>query len=140
MDLVIDTNVIIYAEKSLGPYQFYKVKEYENIYLTSITVSELLVGVMRSKNEINRLKRADFVESLLDSIPIYGFTTEVAMVHARLFAALQEKGEMIGAHDLMTAAIAISNDCGVMTNNYREFERVDGLEVVRFEYSESAFE
>jgi predicted nucleic acid-binding protein len=37
---------------------------------------------------------------------------------------------MIGAHDLIIAATALSHGCAVLTTNAAEFARVPGLEVL----------
>jgi tRNA(fMet)-specific endonuclease VapC len=54
---------------------------------------------------------------------------EVARVHAELWATLQSRGEMIGAHDLLIAATARALNYGVVTLNVDEFQRVPGLNV-----------
>lgn len=58
------------------------------------------------------------------------FTMETARIHAGLFAALRQQGQIIGAHDLIIAATAIHHDCAVFTANATEFARVPGLDVV----------
>ena len=68
----------------------------------------------------------------LCSILILSFETEEARVHAGLFAFLAKKGKMIGAHDLIIAATAIVHNCAVLTENFKEFERVPGLETLSF--------
>jgi tRNA(fMet)-specific endonuclease VapC len=40
---------------------------------------------------------------------------------------------MIGPNDLMIAAIAIANKSILITHNTREFQRVNGLEIVDWE-------
>lgn len=42
-------------------------------------------------------------------------------------AALERKGETVGAHDLIIAATAISLDYTVFTANVRDFEKIEGL-------------
>jgi predicted nucleic acid-binding protein len=40
--------------------------------------------------------------------------------------------ELIGAYDLIIAATALAYDCSLLTENNREFDRVPGLDVLRF--------
>lgn len=70
------------------------------------------------------------VEAILAHVPILDFTTQTARVHAGLFAALSQRGEMIGAHDLLIATTALTHSCAVLTTNVAEFSRVPGLDVV----------
>jgi len=68
----------------------------------------------------------------LAKIPVWGFETEEARVHAGLFAFLAKQGKMIGAHDLIIAATAVVHNCAVLTENFKEFEKVPGLETISF--------
>lgn len=67
--------------------------------ISVITASELLVGVHRANTPSRRERRSAFVEAILSRVPILEFTTEVARLHAELFASLSKQGLMIGAHD-----------------------------------------
>jgi len=53
-----------------------------------------------------------------------------ARCHARLWADLELRGQMIGAHDLQIAAAALAFGHDLGTLNVREFQRVTGLRVV----------
>ncbi len=132
MGLILDTNVFIHAERSASPIDFSKWESYGDVYISSITASELLVGVHYAKDEAKRIRRSAFVESILAKISVLGFETEEARVHAGLFASLAKQGKMIGAHDLIIAATAIAHNCAVLTENTKEFERVQDLETVSF--------
>lgn len=131
MGLIIDTCILIQAERAKGSIDFNQWQEYEDAYLSAITVSELLIGVHRASTEARRLKRSAFVESIINEIPVLNFTIEIARIHAELCAYLMEQGQLIGAHDLIIAATALAHDCVLLTNNHREFNRVPGLNVIR---------
>ena len=79
------------------------------------------------------VERLAFVEGLLKLLPVFEFTAETARVHAEIHASLRQRGALIGAHDLIVAATAMEHGCAVMTGNYREFNRVPGLEVIALE-------
>jgi predicted nucleic acid-binding protein len=132
MGLMLDTNVFIYSERSGSPIDFSKWEEYGNVYISSVTVSELLVGVHYANSDARKARRSAFVESVLAKIPVLSFNTEEARVHAGLFAILAKQGQMIGAHDLIIAATAIVRNCAVLTENIKEFEKVPGLETISF--------
>ena len=132
MGLMLDTNVFIYSERSGNPIDFSKWEEYGDVYISSVTVSELLVGVHYANSDARKTRRSAFVESVLAKIPVLSFNTEEARVHAGLFAILTKQGQIIGAHDLIIAATAIFHNCAVLTENIKEFERVPGLEAISF--------
>ena len=132
MGLMLDTNVFIYSERSGNPIDFSKWEEYGDVYISSITVSELLVGVHYANSDARKTRRSAFVESVLAKISILSFNTQEARVHAGLFATLARQGQIIGAHDLIIASTAIVHNCAVLTENIKEFEKVPGLETISF--------
>lgn len=101
----------------------------EDSAVASITVSELLVGVYRSAPSRRRQQREAFVEGIVDRWPVLSLDVQVARVHARLGSELQQRGQRIGAHDLIIAATALAHDRALLTHNVREFQRVPGLTV-----------
>jgi predicted nucleic acid-binding protein len=132
MGLILDTSLFVFSERSDQSIDFSKWEEYGDAYISSITVSELLVGVYYANTDEKRIRRSAFVESVLSKIPVLSFDTEASRVHAGLFAALSKQGRMIGDHDLIIAASAIAHNCAVLTVNMKEFERVPGLEAISF--------
>jgi predicted nucleic acid-binding protein len=56
----------------------------------------------------------------------------VARHHARIWSDLQRHGLVIGAHDLIIAATALTHGLVVLTGNVRVFGRVEGLAVRQF--------
>jgi tRNA(fMet)-specific endonuclease VapC len=97
--------------------------------ISVITVSELLHGAQRGSAE-QRARRRAFVEHLLAGFEALPITEPVARVHAEIWAALADRGDHIGAHDLCIAATALLHGLGVATRNEAEFRRVAGLRVV----------
>jgi predicted nucleic acid-binding protein len=132
MGLMLDTNVFIYAERSGNVIDFSSWEKYGEVYISAITVSELLVGVHYADRDARKMRRSAFVESLLAQMPVLNFNTEAARVHAGLFATLAKQGQMIGDHHLIIAATAIVNNCAVLTDNIKEFARVPGLDSISF--------
>jgi predicted nucleic acid-binding protein len=132
MGLMLDTNVFIYSERSGNAIDFSQWEDYGDVYISAITVSELLVGVSYADSDARKVRRSAFVEYILAALPVLGFNAKEARVHAGLFATLSKQGQMIGAHDLIIAATAIVHNCAVLTENMKEFERVPGLETLSF--------
>ncbi len=54
----------------------------------------------------------------------------VAREHARIWAGLAEQGEIIGPYDLIIAATAVAHKSPLATLNFREFQKVEGLDVL----------
>lgn len=73
--------------------------------------------------------RREFIEQFALALPVFDFTMNVALQHARLRAIQRQKGKMISAHDLIIAATAMSLGWAVLTLNGTEFRQVEGLGV-----------
>lgn len=132
MALVIDTNVLISVERGRRlPEALEGRRLDEPVFIAAITASELLHGVYRADSEDRRNARRAFVERVLAAVNILPFDLTAARAHARIWADLRRRGQPIGAHDLLIAAIAIANELPLVTENQAEFERVEGLELVR---------
>lgn len=132
MGLILDSSVLIHLERRRAPADFSRWEQHGDAYLSAVTASELLVGVHRADTEARRARRSAFVEAILARIPLLPFDAAAARMHARIYATLAREGRLIGAHDLLIAATALSNGFPVLTGNVDEFERVVGLEVLRF--------
>jgi tRNA(fMet)-specific endonuclease VapC len=130
MGMIFDTTEIIRLERNAGLLrELASAAGDEPFGISIITVSELLHGVERAKTDAIRLKRHAFVESVFEHFPLLPFDMPAARVHARIWAHLEGRGEMIGAHDLIIAATALALDYEVVTSNSADFERVPGLRV-----------
>jgi tRNA(fMet)-specific endonuclease VapC len=127
--LLIDTDLLIDAERGVGTAAVETVLGDEERAISVITVSELLHGVHRATGA-RRARRSAFVEHLLAGIRAIPITEPVARVHAEVWAQQAARGQVIGAHDLWIAATALAHGLGVGTRNAADFERVPGLRVV----------
>ena len=92
-------------------------------------MSELLHGVHRARGA-RRNRRKAFVEHILAGLEPVPITEPVARVHAEVWANLEQRGDVLGAHDLWIAATALAHGFGIVTRNTRDFDRVPGLRVV----------
>lgn len=132
MGLIVDSNVFIESERRQSSVDLSSWNDRGPVFLSAITVSELLVGVHRANTPERKARRSAFVEAILAAIPILPVDEQTARVHAEQFADLVSRGQMIGAHDLWIAATAIAHDHAVLTANVAEFSHVPGLEVLPF--------
>jgi tRNA(fMet)-specific endonuclease VapC len=67
------------------------------------------------------------VRSVLGALEILPFETPAEIIYGDLRAQLEAAGKLIGGNDILIAAHAISLGHTIVTDNEREFSRVDGL-------------
>lgn len=132
MGLMVDTNVFIRFEKSGQSVDFSSWESSQKVYISVVTVSELLMGVHRANTEERRRRRSAFVEAVISGVGVLDFTVASARVHAEIYSELAKKGQLIGAHDFIIAATARRHDLSLLTDNIQEFSRVPGLRVIPF--------
>jgi len=134
MGIIFDTSVLIVIERGL--YHLDKVingREKEAFGISVITVSELLQGVHRADSEKRRLRREAYVEKVIELFPIYPFDLGAARIYARVWAYLAKKGVSIGSHDLMIASTCISLGFSVLTSDIRDYGKIEGLTIEKYE-------
>ena len=69
------------------------------------------------------------LNALAEIVEICSFDQHAAVVYGDVRSRLEKLGEVIGPHDMLIAAHALSLDRTLITNNEREFKRVEGLKV-----------
>ncbi len=131
MRYMLDTNICIYAIKKDPTKVFEELKKHEpeEICISAITYAELIYGVENSAlAERNRIALAFF----LANIEIMDFDSYAADEYGKICANLKKQGKMIGPMDTLIAGHAKALGCTLVTNNVREFKRVDYLELVNW--------
>jgi tRNA(fMet)-specific endonuclease VapC len=93
---------------------------------TSIVVAaELRYGA--TKKNSSRLTAQ--LEAVLGAIDVLALESPVDTVYGELRARLERSGQSIGANDLLIAAHALALGHTVVTDNEREFSRIEDLRV-----------
>lgn len=95
-----------------------------DVCISAITKSELMYGVEVSPQEPRDRAALD---AYLKHVETLDYPDEAARHYGQIRAALKVSGRMIGAHDLFVAAHARCLGLTLVTNNMREFGRVEGL-------------
>ena len=123
---MLDTTICVYLinKKHLGLAQKIAEVPIEKICISTITQAELEFGVAKSQNSA---KNAQALMKFLSTISVIDFDTQAAETYGEIRADLQRKGSVIGHMDMLIAAHAKSKGFVIVTNNVREFERVEGL-------------
>ncbi len=128
MIYMLDTNIcsFIIREKPITVKEKLKsIDTNHRVVLSSIVASELLYGAYKKESQ----KLIDIVKTFIDFFEILPFDLNAAEEYGKLRAELERKGLIIGAYDLQIAAHAKSINAVLVTNNTREFERIEGLKI-----------
>jgi tRNA(fMet)-specific endonuclease VapC len=118
-------------------YQYYPsiLKKLENRFrkhrpdefaVSSITIGELIYGVCKS---LQKDKNLQAILEILSPFKVIDFDSNDGWHYGEIRAGLDAKGRTIGGNDIMIAAQAKRRGLIVITNNTREYQRVDGLTV-----------
>ena len=81
---------------------------------------------------LRRVSEFDLLAQLLtvlDAFEILPFETPAEVTYGDLRARLEAAGKPIGGNDMLIAAHAVSLGHTIVTDNEREFSRIDGLPV-----------
>jgi tRNA(fMet)-specific endonuclease VapC len=128
--VILDTSVLIAFERDAVDLDtFIHGRSREAFGVSVITASELLHGVYRADTAKRRIKRAAYVEKVLDQITVYPFDLAAARIYGELWARLQKQGVQVGAHDTMIASTALSLGYSVATLDLRDYRRIEGLAI-----------
>lgn len=121
---LVDTNVIIRFFK--GQTELFNLfDDVGNIYVSSVTVGELLYGAeLSSKKDFNSQTYKGFCEQL----NIINIDLNIADRYASIKADLKSKGKPIPENDIWIAATAIENELTLITAD-SDFDYVSNLQV-----------
>jgi len=124
---LIDSDILIYFLKGKKEVvQRVSKIPIDNLYISRINYTELMFGAYNSTKITQNLK---VIEPFLESFEVLEFTQVSSLIFAKEKARLKKNGNIIADMDLMIASIAIENDCTLISNNIKHFERVQNLEL-----------
>ena len=128
MKYLLDTNTCIYIINKKPPLVVKRIrsKRPEDVAVSTVTIAELEYGVYRSREiDQNRIALLEF----LVPFTILDFDQSAAATYGSIRASLESIGTPIGPMDILIAAQATSQSLILVTNNEREFRRVEGLQI-----------
>ena len=128
MRYMLDTNICIYTikHKPETVIRNFLLHNPEEMCISAITYAELMHGVEKSAAaEKNRIALSLF----LSPLSVLDFSASAAAESGKIRAALELRGRPIGPMDLLIAGHAKSEKLILVTNNTKEFLRVEGLAV-----------
>ncbi len=97
----------------------------EMLNTSIIVASEMRYGIEKKNSHI----LTDRVNILLQTIHVLPFDIDADRFYGKIRVSLEQQGKMIGANDLLIAAHALSINAILVTDNIREFQRIDGLKI-----------
>ncbi len=125
---LLDTDICIYIAKN-RPQQVRKRMEQcdaGDLAMSVITCGELYLGAQKSVRQIEAFRT---LRQLTDAIAVLDLDESVSRNYGLIRAKLERQGTIIGANDLWIAAHAKTKDLILVTNNTREYTRIEHLTV-----------
>ena len=126
--VLADTNVISYTMRGgrLAELYAHHLKG-KLVAISFITVGELYYGAEKARwGRDRRLK----LETALRNFLVIPYDHEVAKTYGRIVAKRERAGRPISSPDAWIAACAVRHGIPLITHNSRDFEQVEGLNVI----------
>jgi tRNA(fMet)-specific endonuclease VapC len=123
---LLDTNICIYIVNKRPQNIIQRIEQYNpgEIKISAISIAEMEYGASKSKKrEENRQALIDFISNF-EIIP---FELKDAEIYGIIRAELERSGKIIGAYDMQLAAQTLSRNYVFVTNNIKEFGRIQKL-------------
>ena len=128
MKFLLDTNVWIDFLNGRFPSVTRRISDTDptELRLSSIVSAELRYGAEKSQQPETNHKKLDL---LFSEVGILEFDEEAARVFGVIRKTLEAQGLPIGPFDMLIAAHAKSRNLILVSDNTREFSRVDGIQL-----------
>ncbi len=124
---LLDTDICIIALKKRNRKLLETLKAHDGrMAISDVSVYELYYGAEGYEEPQARIT---IVEDFVSRLEVLAFDSKAARHAGNIRSVLEQRGEVIGAYDLMIAGIARSQGLVLATRNLREFSRVQGLRV-----------
>ena len=122
----LDTNTIIaYLNGDRAVAE--KIKQHlPHIAVSALVVGELLYG---ARNSQRRERNLDNVYQFLRVVQVIDFDLASAEQYSHIRVSLRKKGRPSGANDMIIAAIALAHNAVLVTDNTKDFEHIDKLDL-----------
>ena len=127
MQYLLDTSIcVFFLRGKLNLDEIIKEKGRESCYISEITVIELRYGAENSDNPAKAHKSLDDFINGLSIVPIFGCINRYAEEKVRL----RKIGKpMHDEFDLLIGVTAIENELTLVTDNVKDFERLNGIKI-----------
>jgi len=121
----VDTDVVIdfFNGVSPGAGVMLKLISRQEVALTSISVFELYAG-------IEGKRRLSQIETLIQGVTILPLDVIEAVIAGKIYTQLKSKGQLVGTHDILIAAICVANTVPLYTKNVAHFSKIEDIQVL----------
>lgn len=125
---LLDTNSCIYIAKHNPPEVRRHFSEHpaSHLAMSVITLGELRYGAEKSKS---REKAVMVLSTLIQAIQVLDMPGKAGEYYGQVRAGLEKQGKIIGNNDLWISAHALASGLILITNNVREFSRIENLQI-----------
>ena len=100
-------------------------ESHDCLFISRVTVFEVLNG-LKAKDAEKQLER---FRAFLEANQIKEVTEASIEISSDVYAKLRKAGKHSGHNDLLIAGIAMSNNLVLVTNNTKDFENIESLEL-----------
>ncbi len=126
--IILDTDVVIDFFTGIFPEAegVLKLISQEEAALTAISVFELYAGVEGKR-------RLDQIETFIRDLTILPLDVIEAALAGKIFTQLKSKGQLIGNHDILIAAVCLTNGLPLYTKNVINFSKIKDIQILTTE-------
>ncbi len=136
---LLDTNIISNVVKprpSAPLLDWMAAQQDDDLYITSLTIAEIWRGILespdgRKRDALETWFAGDEGPQSLFAGRILLFDARAGLIWARLMAEGKSAGRPRSALDMILAAVALANDCLVVTDNEKDFKGLQYLNPLR---------
>jgi tRNA(fMet)-specific endonuclease VapC len=131
MKFLLDTNIVSYFLRDAFPALSQRILDStpDTLAISIISAGELRYGLSKLAPSRKATELAHHLDALLTAITVLPLPADAAAHYGKTRAQLKATGTPIGSNDLWIAAHALAQNMTLVTNNTREFERVQGLKL-----------
>jgi tRNA(fMet)-specific endonuclease VapC len=125
---LVDTNILslFFRNQPLVVENFNAyIQEYGKINISIITYYEIVSGL---KHRDAQKQLTSFLEFASYNV-VLPLTIESTTISGDIYASLRKKGTPVDDIDILIAGITVTNDLVLATNNLRDFEKIEDLEI-----------
>ena len=126
--IILDTDVVIDFFTGVSPEAegVLKLISQEEAALTAISVFELYAG-------IEGKRRLDQIETFIRDLTILPLDVIEAALAGKIYTQLKSKGQLIGTHDILIAAVCLANGLPLYTKNVIHFSKIKDIQILTIE-------
>ncbi|KQY19378.1 transcriptional regulator [Rhizobium sp. Root483D2] len=124
---MLDTNIVSHMIRVPEGAVVSRVRDVgsDTLCVSALVASELRYGAVKRGSE----RLSSLVESTLERLDIIAYEAAAAVHYAEIRDQLSRSGNLIGPMDMLIAAHARALELVLVTDNTREFSRVEGLTI-----------